>query len=265
MPTVTSIVPNAGPPAGGTVVLVNGTNFTTDATVNFGATQVPGTYISPVQLQATAPAGTPGTVHVQVVTPNGTSAINTIEDANPGDDLFTYTIGPIIASLNPLNGPMTGGHPRHHHGHEFRRRRIGDIRRDPLRCRELQQRHADYRAPSADRHGQRGRCARNYERWHQPRFYAFEVHLQRHCPGHHGDHPNAGPTVGGQSVNITGSGFLGVTCPTGVKFGTVTAASCTVNSDTSITAVSPANVPGQTFLTVSYGRGHKRYRSQLHL
>jgi sugar lactone lactonase YvrE len=49
--------------------------------------------------------------------------------------------------------------------------------------------------------------------------------------------PGSGPTAGGTTVTITGTGFTGAT---NVKFGTVAAASFTVDSDTQITAVSPA-------------------------
>ena len=52
-----------------------------------------------------------------------------------------------------------------------------------------------------------------------------------------GVEPDEGPLAGGTSVTITGSGFTGAT---GVSFGSTTATSFTVNSDSSITAVSPA-------------------------
>lgn len=52
--------------------------------------------------------------------------------------------------------------------------------------------------------------------------------------------PNMGPLAGGTVVTITGTGFIGVTGPGGVKFGTVNATSYTVNSPTQITATSPA-------------------------
>ncbi len=48
--------------------------------------------------------------------------------------------------------------------------------------------------------------------------------------------PNDGPEAGGTAVTILGSGFSGATA---VNFGLVAAESFTVNSDTSITAVSP--------------------------
>src|SRR5215469_13496530 len=49
--------------------------------------------------------------------------------------------------------------------------------------------------------------------------------------------PSAGPASGGTSVTLTGTGFTGATA---VQFGGTAATSFTVNSDISITAVSPA-------------------------
>ncbi|RYF79275.1 MAG: hypothetical protein EOO29_17730, partial [Comamonadaceae bacterium] len=56
--------------------------------------------------------------------------------------------------------------------------------------------------------------------------------------------PDAGPTGGGTSVVITGTGFTGTTGAAGVKFGATNAAGYTVNSDTQITATSPAGSAG---------------------
>ncbi|MEW6644196.1 MAG: putative Ig domain-containing protein [Pseudomonadota bacterium] len=60
--------------------------------------------------------------------------------------------------------------------------------------------------------------------------------------------PNSGPTGGGTSVTITGTGFLGASA---VKFGATNATSFTVNSTTQITAVSPAGAAGAVSLTVT--------------
>ena len=49
--------------------------------------------------------------------------------------------------------------------------------------------------------------------------------------------PTSGPTAGGTTVTITGTGFTGATT---VNFGTTKATSFTVDSDTQITATSPA-------------------------
>lgn len=64
--------------------------------------------------------------------------------------------------------------------------------------------------------------------------------------------PNKGPAAGGTKVTITGTSFTGVT---EVKFGTAKAASFTVNSATSITAVSPTGTTGVAEVTVATPHG----------
>jgi hypothetical protein len=64
--------------------------------------------------------------------------------------------------------------------------------------------------------------------------------------------PSSGPTSGGTSVTISGSGFTGATA---VYFGTTAATSFTVTSDGSITAVAPAGAPGSINVTVQTSGG----------
>ena len=72
-PTVSSVSPATGLPAGGTQVTISGTGFYPSSTVDFGAAPAASvTYVSPYQLTAVAPAGT-GTVDVNVSTGEGTS------------------------------------------------------------------------------------------------------------------------------------------------------------------------------------------------
>ena len=52
--------------------------------------------------------------------------------------------------------------------------------------------------------------------------------------------PDIGPTSGGTSVIVTGSGFFGASA---VVFGTTPATTFTVNSPTQITATAPAGAP----------------------
>jgi PKD domain-containing protein/IPT/TIG domain-containing protein len=60
--------------------------------------------------------------------------------------------------------------------------------------------------------------------------------------------PKKGPVTGGTTVTITGAHFWGISA---VRFGSLAAAEYTVNSTTSITAVSPPGTSGPADVTVS--------------
>jgi len=101
-PTVTGVSPNYGAGAGGTSVVLTGTNFSGATAVNFGPYQATTfTVNSPTQITVTAPASdltqefTSQTVDIQVTAnPGGTSALN------PPADQYTYEI-PVPIPLPP--------------------------------------------------------------------------------------------------------------------------------------------------------------------
>ncbi|MFJ9668836.1 IPT/TIG domain-containing protein [Streptomyces sp. NPDC101219] len=64
--------------------------------------------------------------------------------------------------------------------------------------------------------------------------------------------PAAGPAPGGTAVTVTGTGFTGATA---VRFAGAPAASFTVHSSTTLTAVTPAGVPGAAAVTVTTPAG----------
>jgi hypothetical protein len=70
--------------------------------------------------------------------------------------------------------------------------------------------------------------------------------------------PSSGPVGGGTSVTITGAYLTGATA---VKFGSTNASSFTVNSATSITAVSPAEAAGGVDVTVTTPEGTSKLSS----
>ncbi len=110
VPTISSLSPNTATAGGGTfTVTVNGTNFVSGATVQWGNTALTTTYGSATQLTAAVPASliaTAGTANVTVTEPAGTSSpatfaitalaptITTISPAStaPGGALFTLTV-----------------------------------------------------------------------------------------------------------------------------------------------------------------------------
>ena len=76
-PTVTGVEPNTGSTAGGASVTITGTHFTSDSTVKFGANAATNVdVISASQITATVPAGSAGTVDVNVTADGGTSPAN---------------------------------------------------------------------------------------------------------------------------------------------------------------------------------------------
>ncbi|OOG77794.1 cell shape-determining protein, partial [Sinorhizobium sp. A49] len=64
--------------------------------------------------------------------------------------------------------------------------------------------------------------------------------------------PTAGPTTGGMTVTITGTGFAGATA---VTFGATAATGYTVNSNTQITATAPAGSAGTVDIRVTTAGG----------
>ena len=102
VPTITGISPTSGPTAGGTTVVITGTNLTGATAVSFGATSATGyTVNSDTQITATSPAGSAGTVDVTVTTTGGTSATSS-------SDQFTY-IAPPSATTNAATSVTSTG------------------------------------------------------------------------------------------------------------------------------------------------------------
>ena len=67
--------------------------------------------------------------------------------------------------------------------------------------------------------------------------------------------PASGPTSGGTSVVITGSGFLGLSGASAVTFGGVNSTNYVVNSPTKITATAPAHTAGVVDVVVTAAGG----------
>jgi hypothetical protein len=83
--------------------MVAGTAFDASATVTVGGTAATGvSVVSATQLSATTPAHAAGTFDV-VVTVNGVPSA-----ANPGDQ-FTYIAPPTVSAVSPTSGPTAGG------------------------------------------------------------------------------------------------------------------------------------------------------------
>src|SRR4029077_13970515 len=98
-PAVTGISPASGPAAGGTNVMITGTDLTGTTDVEFGNTPASSfTVDDATHITATAPPGT-GTADLTVTTPSATSLTS---DA----DRYTYIPAPSVTGIDPAGGPM---------------------------------------------------------------------------------------------------------------------------------------------------------------
>jgi len=117
-PIVTGVSPNAGPPSGGTTVVITGQQLAGATAVHFGSATATITANSGTSITAVAPAGT-GIVDV-TVTAGGQTSTTSQQDrfsyntgywlaANDGD-VFSFGNAPFYGSAGgtPLNAPVVG-------------------------------------------------------------------------------------------------------------------------------------------------------------
>lgn len=237
-PTVTGIAPNKGSAAGGTAVVITGTNFTGATSVNFGG--VAGTNVAVLNattITAFSPAHIAGPVDVTVTTPGGTSA------TGPGD-LFTYFAPPAVTSVSPNAGPVGGGTSITISGTDFLGATSVTFNGAPATTFTINSANmisaitpaggvgtVDIRVTTPN-----GTSALS----------AADQFTYAAAPTVNGVTPSSGPASGGTTVTINGTGF---SSDSSVKFG-ATAATITVNSATQITATSPAHAAGTVDITV---------------
>jgi len=229
-PTITSIVPNSGPVAGGTTVVITGTNLT-DGTVTFGGTAATCTVDSATQITCTTPAHTPGAVDVVVTTPGGTAT-------STGG--FTYVPLPTITSIVPNSGPAAGGTTVVITGTDltggtvtFGGTSASCTVDSPTQITCTTPPHASGLVDVAvTTPGGTATSVGGFTYIPPPTITSIV--------------PNSGPVAGGTTVVITGTNLTGGT----VTFGG-TAATCTVNSATQITCTTPAHTPGAVDVVVT--------------
>ncbi|TYP57472.1 IPT/TIG domain-containing protein [Thermosediminibacter litoriperuensis] len=101
-PSIDAVTPDRGSAAGGELVTITGENFMSGARVLIGGVEATGVVVkSTTEITARSPAGTPGYRDVTVVNPDEGTAVL------PGG--FLYISSPVIESVTPARGPVTGG------------------------------------------------------------------------------------------------------------------------------------------------------------
>jgi hypothetical protein len=247
VPTVTALSSSSGATGGGNTITLTGTNFTDATSVAFGGlTATSYTVNSSTSITAVVPRGAAGTVNVTVTNASGTAA-----SASANQYTFS-TATPAVSALSAASGPTTGG----------------DI---------VTITGTNLDGATAVSFG--GTAATSFAVLSPttisavvPALSAATHHVTVTTPGGTSSTTSAdqfqavsaavpevgslgttsGTTAGGTTVVLTGTGFTGATA---VMFGGVAATSFTVNSDTQITATSPAQADGDVQVTVTTAAG----------
>jgi hypothetical protein len=248
-PTVTGVSPNSGTALGGTSVTITGTGFANVVYVSFGGYAAQSfTIDSDTSITAVAPAlYYDGTVDITVQTlASGWSATSVA-------DQFTYADpAPAVTGVAPNTGTAAGGDTVTITGSGFTTADgvfFGGVAAASFTVNSDGSITATTPATSAD--GTVDVTVTNFGGT-SATGTADQFTYADPAPTVTSVSPNTGTAAGGDTVTITGSGF---TTAGSVSFGGVPAASFTVNSDGSITAVTPAGAAGTVDVTVSAAGG----------
>lgn len=248
-PAVSGINPTTGPVSGGTSLLIAGSNLLGATTVTFGtgATSVTATPTSSTasSVSVITPAWpfAPGAARVTVTTPSGSST-------QPVFFTFTNIAPPVLSSLTPNIGPVSGGNVTTITGTGLLYTTAVSFTQGTSTVNAssfaiLSSTQVAAVVPPAPVGA--GPASVNVTNGAGisavPLTYTYNLVIP--LPVVTSAVPNTGPAAGGNSVALTGSGF---TFATQVRFGTTPALSFTVANDTSITAIAP---PGSGTVTIT--------------
>ncbi len=238
-PSLTSMSPSSGPATGGTTVDLRGLDFVKGGTsVSFGGTASPlVSFVDAHHIRAVSPAGSGGPVNITVTTSNGTTP------TRPADQ-FSWV--PAVTAVSPASGPVGGGNGVSITGAGFTGATsvsFGSVAASSFTVNSDGNISATAPAGTAATvnvtvTGATGTSAivpsDHYSYVNKPTVTAIS--------------PSAGPSSGGNSVSITGSGFVAGST---VKFGSTSSALVTIATATHLTAKVPAQAPGTIDVTVT--------------
>jgi hypothetical protein len=230
-PSITSLSPSQGPTSGGNTVTLTGANFGGVTLVRFDGVPAVFTFVSGTQINAVAPTHGAGPAQITVTTPGGTSSAAT----------YFYVAVPTTAGLNPDKGPAAGGNLVTITGGGLLGASAVQFGGSNATFTIVSDSQLDAVAPVHS--AGPVLITVTTPGGTSPGIYYLYVA----APVANVLTPNVGPTLGGNTVTITGTGltFIGA-----VRFDT-TLASFTVFSDTQATAIAPAHAAGAIQVTVT--------------
>jgi len=240
-PTVTAISPVSGTTAGGTAVSVTGTGFLAGANVTLGGTAATNVnVVSNTSVTATTAAHTAGAVNVTVTNTDGQSGTLT--------NAYTYTNPtPTVSMISPTSGTTGGGTPVTITGTGFlagasvtlggtAASNVNVVSTTSITATTAAHAAGAVNVVVTNMDGQSGTLTNGY------------TYVSYPAPTVAAISPVSGPTTGGTSVTITGTGFL---AGANVTLGGTAATNVNVVSSTSITATTPAHTAGAVNVVVT--------------
>ncbi|GHU07467.1 hypothetical protein FACS189431_2090 [Alphaproteobacteria bacterium] len=234
-PTLANITPNKGSSAGGTVVTITGTNFTSDTAVYFGTITASNKCASlslsnETTLTCTTPAGIAGTVDVAIITMGGQA------DLAGG---YTFVAGPTITSVSPTAGPTTGGTPLTITGTNYDPTDTGlNVKVGGTDCPITSITSTAITCTTASSSaGQKDVVVTNGVGSSDSKTNAYNY---LDAPTYNSINPGIGPLSGGATITVTGTNFDNITNTTAVTLGGQTCDQLNVQSATTLTCVVPA-------------------------
>jgi hypothetical protein len=234
-PAVIGLNPPQGLEGGGTSVSISGTNFTQATAVDFGSASATSfTVNSATSITAVSPPGT-GTIDVTVTTPEGTSSLGVA-------DRFKYVPfpPPKVGKVKPNIGPVAGGTIVTITGSSFievTSVKFGSVKAASFTVNSATSITAVSPPELAGLVDVTVTTPIGTSAISTKDRYKFTPTVTNLSP-------NTGPSAGGASVTVTGTGFVVGKGPTKFKFGTTTATSVNCTSTTTCTLVDPAHAVG---------------------
>jgi IPT/TIG domain len=250
-PVVTGVSPNTGSVTGGTPVTITGTGFSGATSVNFGGTNA---------LNFVVVNDSTITVHSPGTTSGGASDITVTSpwggtSSTSSADQFTYTYPvPLVSSLSPTSGPVAGGTNVVLDGVGFTGATAVTFDGVPGAISYVIDSNVVVTSPplAPGLHNVQVTTPGGTSQVVTADQFTAVSAPPAPAPAVASISPTSGPTAGGTSVSIKGTGFTGATQ---VFFGTAPASSFSVSSSTRITALSPVEAAGPYHVTVTTPSG----------
>lgn len=245
-PSLSSLTPAVGPPAGGTDVTVTGTGFVDGATtVTVDGTDLPAPSVrvsGPTSLTFTTPAHSAGAVDVTVATDGGTDTLT---------NGYTYVAAPTLSTISPAQGPLAGGTAVTLTGTGF----VAGSTSVEIGGTTVPAGSVTVNSTSSLTFTTPARAAGNVPvRAETPGGTTAAVpggFTYVAAPTIGALTPQAGPLAGGTTVTLSGTGFVAGSTSVAIGGTTIPAGSVTVNSASSLTFITPAHAAGAVDLAVS--------------